>query len=47
MKLLKKYYENICKKKQEEIKKTWNQGIKVSYRWEDIVRDALATNKKI
>lgn len=47
MKLLKKYYEDVCKKRQQELKKTWLEGTPVSYRWQDIVKEALEVNKKM
>ncbi|WP_312091986.1 hypothetical protein [Aminipila sp.] len=47
MKWLKKYYEDVCRKRQQELKKFWLEERKTSYRWQDIVKEALEINKKM
>lgn len=46
MKILKRYYENVCKKRQQELKEMWSERTPVSYRWQDIIKEALAVYKK-
>lgn len=47
MKLFNKYYEDICKKRQQELKQIWLEGRKVSYTVQDIIDEALKINKKM
>lgn len=40
MRILKKYYEDVCKKKQEALKELYSSDYSISYRWQDLVKDA-------
>ena len=40
------YISEVSREKQARLMKTWTQAPARSYRWEDVVREALETYKK-
>lgn len=45
MKFFRKYYEDVCKRRQEELSRLYTENLSTSYRWQDILKDALEANK--
>ncbi|MFV0517486.1 MAG: hypothetical protein ACK5MV_08815 [Aminipila sp.] len=45
MELLKKYYEDICKRRQQELKDLYTEKHEVKYRWQDIVAEEKRMQK--
>lgn len=46
MEMLKDYYKNVCKRRQEELTVMYAGNYEISYRWQDIVEEAKKNNNK-
>ncbi|GEM_PF-1237462 len=44
MGILKDYYRDVCKKRQEELLALYSENRDTSYRWQDIVEQTNKTN---
>lgn len=47
MKMLKKYYKDVCQKRQEVLKEMYSENYAISYRWQDIVEEAKKSKNRI
>ncbi len=47
MNILKKYYEDVCEKRQEALKKLYTERHDTSYRWQDLVEQSKKYSIKV
>lgn len=47
MKMIKKYYKEVCQRRMEDLKELYTGSHAISYRWQDIVEEAKKNRIKV